>query len=240
MKKIIGLLCAIASIACAADVKLTDGRVLTGYQVTAQTATTVTIKHSSGIVKVAKTLLPPDVREKYPIDEKAAAAEAAEIARGKEAYEAQAKANAALEEQARLARKAESDKKRERLERIADEVAKGRDRGEVERQLAAEESAALLPEKIKDAVAARSDRYFKSEHKMPSSALTLDLKTEIRDPRAVPGWPGRYEVTGVAWWQDVSSQRGFNAAREWFLATVEVKNGKPQVTTFEKISEPTP
>jgi hypothetical protein len=83
---------AIAVAALGADLKLTDGRVFEDYRITTQTPTTVTVRHAGGMARIEKKLLPPEVLEAYPVDEAAAPAEAAEIAKGRAVWEAQRRA----------------------------------------------------------------------------------------------------------------------------------------------------
>src|SRR5688500_1341367 len=83
---------AIASLACAADLKLTDGRTFKDYRILSPTPTTVVVRHAGGAAKIPKQLLPADVLKSFPIDEEAAAVEAEQNAKGKALYEAQAKA----------------------------------------------------------------------------------------------------------------------------------------------------
>ena len=58
--------------AFAADPTLTDGRVLKDATIISQTPRTVTIKHASGLGSIAKSLLPSELKTKYPVDESAA------------------------------------------------------------------------------------------------------------------------------------------------------------------------
>ena len=90
--KFLALLFAITLVAAGADLQIADGRIFKDYRIISQTATTVTVRYADGIAKVEKTKLPPDLLAQYPVDEKAAAAEAAETAKGKALYKAQANA----------------------------------------------------------------------------------------------------------------------------------------------------
>jgi len=106
------LLCALSvlcgSILSAADLTLTDGRVLKDATITSQSATTVTVRHAAGLASVPKTVLPVELRAQYPVSaptaplavkpdaDKAAriaavrAAEQARVAKAKGAREARA------------------------------------------------------------------------------------------------------------------------------------------------------
>jgi hypothetical protein len=58
--------------ALAADLTLTDGRVLKDAVIRSQTPLTVIVKYSAGLASVAKQLLPPELSAQYPADEAAA------------------------------------------------------------------------------------------------------------------------------------------------------------------------
>jgi len=104
--KFLALLFAITSVAAGADLQIADGRIFKDYRIVSQTATTVTVRYTDGIAKVEKIKLPPDLLAQYPVDEKAAEAEAAEIAKGKALYQARAKATVQKAENVMQARAA--------------------------------------------------------------------------------------------------------------------------------------
>jgi hypothetical protein len=234
------LFCSLASLALAADLELADGRIFKNYRITGQTATTVTVRYTGGMAKVDKAQLPAAVLAKYPVDEKAAAAELAAIAEGKARYEAQVRAAAEVEGKARRARAAEAEENRARLAAITAEVEQARRQKAISRQLAADDAAEALPEKILAAVRLRADRYFKTEHG-PSSKLSSEVKYSLEAPRAVEGWGNTYEVTGVGWYEYYESgpYHGFGSERQWFTARVEIDaQGKPKVIDFSPRNGP--
>lgn len=73
--KFVLLLLSIATSLHAADLKLTDGRVLKDWSFLSQTASSVFVKHAGGATKVAKKLLPSEILAKYPIDVESVARE---------------------------------------------------------------------------------------------------------------------------------------------------------------------
>jgi hypothetical protein len=236
----------------AADLKLKDGREFKDYTIVAETATTITIRAGRAVVKVSKTLLPPDLLAKHPIDEAGAAAEAEENAKGKAVYDAQVRA-AAEEAKANQARKAESDQKRAEQKEIeaaraegrrAAELAAARNEGakaatkeltDAERrrrqadQAIAETNARAAgiaspaaAAKVKEVVRDYADTYFKTEYVRPAN-LTLEMKIRLDEPRAVPAWANRYEATGLATWSSYVPQgSGFTSDKSYFEATVEI------------------
>ncbi|MDD3179158.1 MAG: hypothetical protein PHQ04_02275 [Opitutaceae bacterium] len=109
----------------------------------------------------------------------------------------------------------------------------------VEREAALAKAQNALPEKIRDAVQRRAKMEFMTHRKMGAeSELKYDLHIDLEEPRTVEGWPGRYEVLGVGWFQYYDSIRGnFSSDKSWFRAYVEVKNvrGTPRVIEFSRL-----
>lgn len=68
MKTLLCALCVLCgSILSAADLQLTDGRLLRDATITSQSATSVTVRHAGGLASVPKAALPADLRAQYPV-----------------------------------------------------------------------------------------------------------------------------------------------------------------------------
>jgi hypothetical protein len=94
---------------------------------------------------------------------------------------------------------------------------------------------------VLDAVSRHATRYFKTRHTNGSGAtLVFDLSVDLDGVRVVPGWEGRYEVTGVCAYQFYDSIWGgsFRGATHHFSADVETKRGRATVTGFSLRSGP--
>ena len=165
----------------AADLTLTDGRVLKGASIMSQTPLNVTIRHAAGLSSVSKNLLPPELRAQYAVDE--AGAKAAEA----RAQEASAKARAlqltAAEHAARI--------------RAQQEAAMA---GQAD--TAAQKTAA---EKIKNLEARlgaqqRAEDYFHNEFEPFAKADDVDrqLTVNISEMHLVDGWDNRWYVRGIS------------------------------------------
>lgn len=219
-----------------ADLKLKDGREFKDYTIVAETATTVTIRAGRTVMKVAKTLLPPDELAKHPIDEAGAGAESQANILGRAIYQEQARATAEQEAQANLARKAENDKKRAAQSEIEAARAEGRREAELAaaRRDGGKEAAKELTEAERrrrqsdQAIAEINARA--SGIALPAAAarvkavvldhadtyfkteytrpavLVVEMKIRVDEPRAVQGWANRYEATGLATWSAYVSQ----------------------------------
>lgn len=201
----------VASIACGADLTLTDGRVFRDYRIVSQTASTVMIRYAKGAAKVEKQLLPPEILSQYPIDQEAVAAEA-------KAKEAEAAKAALRDQEAKKRQKEENDAfMKQQMERLhpTDTV-----------------------EAITELVRQRVDRYVKTERKSPWAGYTADINVTADTPRAVDGWDRRYEVTGVAWWQFFDSHgASFGADKTWFRVDIRPdRNGQLRVMDFAALS----
>lgn len=95
----------------AADLTLTDGRVLRDATITSSSATSVTVRHAGGLVSVPKAQLPAELQSKYPVAPQESGARSQESAEQKTARIAKMRAD----EQARIAKA-----KAARAEREAD------------------------------------------------------------------------------------------------------------------------
>lgn len=222
---IIAILFAVSLCAKAADVTLRDGRTFKSFQIVDEDASTVTIRYKVGVAKVDKKQLPADLLAAHPIDQAAVAAAAAEKKAAEEEKAAEAQVAAEKEKQ-----------------RVAEIRQQEHERDE---EFQKEQLKRLVPSysmsEVKEAVRQRADRYFKAERTEPNGSLTLELKMTLDAPREVQGWPGRFEVVGVAWWQSLeSSGPSYSSGKSWFRAEVwPSKDGTPEVREFSPlISEP--
>lgn len=215
----------LASWVFAGDLTLSDGRVLTNYRILSETATTVVIRHQQGLSKVEKRLLPAKVLGQYPIDSAGAAAEAAEVARGKAAYAAQVAA--------------------ERIRRVSDLAASRTPSGQVppapspetaaetsrqqdeERTREAKDRAqmALMTTKAKDF----ADHFFRYDYLAGLNGVVVSrLDLELENPTPVTGWPDRFALEGNCALEYYDSFRvGYNKKRAGaFRVLVESKEGQ--------------
>jgi Icc-related predicted phosphoesterase len=169
------LLC---SSAFADDLTLTDGRVLKDATIKSQTPLTVTIKHAAGLSSVAKTLLPPDLQAKYPVDEAAAriANEKNQQARfkarelEKAEYQRSLKVKAEREETAKISTRAPIEEEANRNDRLYT---------------------------AKREVQSLAEKYFRTEYDLVTKAKNIgSLKVTISDLQLVEGWANRWSVRG--------------------------------------------
>lgn len=99
------------------------------------------------------------------------------------------------------------------------------------------EVVSLPVERIRSEVSRRAERFYKTEHvNGTGNTLVFDFNVDLEEPRARQGWVGRYEVTGVAWYQVYDSIWGgaFSTKREFFSAEVEVSGGAIRVLDFSR------
>jgi len=168
----------LAVTAFAADLTLTDGRVLKDATITSQTTRNVTVKHAAGISSVAKTLLPPELKTKYPVDEAAA-----KLADEKDR---QARLRAQELEQAEYQRSLKLQAKRE-------ETAKANERALIEE----EANRRDLLNSARGEVQSRAEKYFKTEYPLVVSAKNVgSIKVTLTDLQLIEGWNNRWSVRG--------------------------------------------
>lgn len=123
MKTLFSILCLYLAVACSAAepakptggvlLQLADGRKFEQWSVFKEGVTTITIRYKGGLSTLSKYDLPAELKTAYPIDENAAAEEAAKSAEGRAAWQQRVAANEAaarqayaLEQQAAAARAA--------------------------------------------------------------------------------------------------------------------------------------
>lgn len=160
--------------ALAADLTLTDGRVLKDAAIVSQAPRTVTIRHAAGLSSIAKTLLPPELKTKYPVDESAAL-----VADQKAA-------------EARLA--AQEFQKREAARAAAVRAPKmpAQETSTIEET----ENARIKAVMAKAKAAALAAEYFKQSY--PSTTGTTSCYVSIAEFQPVENWPNHWHVVGRA------------------------------------------
>ena len=157
-------------------------------QAIAETASTVTIRYPGGAAKVDKKLLPENLQAVYKIDPAAGAAEAKADAEQKAIYDAQVRATEEKQKEehdalvASVAAKSQQDSKAQKAAVESD------------RRAHAEQIASIKKEAKKYA-----DHYFRYDYLGGvSGAIVERLDVDLREPKEVSGWPGRYAVDGNA------------------------------------------
>lgn len=90
----------LASVCSAADLTLTDGRVLKEAKITSQSATSVTVRHAGGFASVPKAQLPESLRAQYQVAQQESGIRSQESGEQKAARIAKMRAD----EQARIAK----------------------------------------------------------------------------------------------------------------------------------------
>lgn len=97
-------------------------------------------------------------------------------------------------------------------------------------------SAARMPANLDEVVLRRVRRYYEAQRTNGSGhSLVFEVNADIEERRQVPGWSGRYEVSGVAWFQYYDSVWGGSFSRhsgQW-TATVEMSGGAARVVDLQ-------
>jgi hypothetical protein len=162
----------------AADIALSDGRVLKDATIASQTPRNVTIRHATGLISVAKTLLPSELQAKYPVDEAAA--------RAAEENNQQARLRASELEQAEYQRSLKLKAERE-------QTAKFNERAPIEAE--ADQRDRLYA--AKSEVQTRAEKYFATEYDLVTKAKNIgSIKVTISELHLIEGWNNRWSVRG--------------------------------------------
>jgi len=164
--------------AFATDLELADGRVLKDAKIISQTPRTVTIGHTEGLISVSKTILPPELRTRYPIDESAA--------RESDLRAAQALKKAAELQRNEIERVARVREQREETAAFNEHVATAK--------IASE---ATKYELARCEVQTRAEAYFNNEYEPVAHANNVNqAKVTISDLHLIEGWDNRWFVSG--------------------------------------------
>lgn len=172
------VLFAAVTAARAEDITLTDGRTLRDATIISQAPMHITVRHSGGLMQVAKNILPEHLRTTYPPDK--AAAERERIL-----FEARrATATAEREAQAKLI-----------LERSEADVASR----EADALLAKKAGASALAT-ARDRAERGADKHFRTQWKPGNNEVFIDdcrLRINIIEPK--PGEASEWKFSGEAW-----------------------------------------
>jgi len=204
--------------------RLASGIVFAKWQIIAETASTVTIRYPGGAAKVDKKLLPEALRAVYKSDPAAVAAEAKADAEQKAIYDAQVRATQEKQKEEHDARVASSAADSQQAGRARKGAAEG------ERRARAEQLASVRKEARKYA-----EHYFRYEYLGGVSGAVVErLDLDLREPREVSGWPGRFAVDGRASLEyfasaGISFQKSSGNA---FTVTLEWRDGGADVVDF--------
>lgn len=167
-----------STFAFATDLTLTDGRVLKDANIISQTPRTVTIKHASGLSSIAKPLLPPELKTKYPVDEAAA-----KLAEEKNQ---QARIRAQELEQAEYQRSLKLRAEREK-------TAKANERAPIDE----EDNRRDRLNSARSDMQGRAEKYFKTEYPLVTSAKNIGtIKVILVDLQLIEGWNNRWVARG--------------------------------------------
>ncbi|MFT3829499.1 MAG: hypothetical protein QM691_07290 [Opitutaceae bacterium] len=161
--------CAFAVGAGAETIRLTDGRIFDSARVISASAGRVCIRHAGGLVQVERSLLPPELAERFPADPQAVAAEDAQ--RAADAEHTAAKDERATEEFRAVARTTRP----------------------------APEPVAASPDTIRETAEDYARSYFRNKYQSGANdAVTLRVMVETEDPQEMSGWSDQWRVSGEA------------------------------------------
>ena len=205
------------------ELKLADGRVFAQAAIRSFNTTTevATLLVGREYLPVRLADLPADVqsgiRERVPLsaeeiaDEKKQARES----RRRKAERAEQAAERREDERAEEAREIRRDARRQTAE-------------DKEKQEAKEEK---ILQEVMDAAHTALRRKFRYEENAGSgSSYVLSDDYSLNDPEEVPGWAGRYRVTGKAYVREYDSRGGFNSRRRDVEILIQTKEKKrPEV-----------
>ena len=198
-----------------APLTLKDGRVFAEWKITGETSDSVYIRHTKGMAKVLKRVLPEPLRAEYPIDAtlaKEERAKEAKEAKEKQAREASARAReAANPPVARQAARAES---------------------ETENRAARELN---IKQRVFAAAKARANQYFEYEYEPTSTnrILSFDVSIDADEPEPWAGIPGRYTVKGKGYLKFYQRYSGFERATREFRVDVDVTDFAAKAVQFQ-------
>lgn len=212
--------------------RLASGVVYPKWQIIGETASTVTIRFPGGAAKVDKKLLPESLQAVYKTDPAAVAAEAKADAEQRAIYDSQVRATQERQKEEHealvaAAAKAQQDSRAQKA---------GVPAAASEKRAHAEQVASIKKEAKKYA-----DHYFRYEYLGGVSGAVVErLDVDLREPRDVNGWPGRYSVDGTASLEyfasaGISFQK---SAANAFTVTLDWKDGQASVVDFTNHAAP--
>ena len=206
--------------------RLASGLVYPKWQIIGETASTVTIRYPGGAAKVDKKLLPESLQAIYKIDPVAVAAEAKADAEQKAIYDSQVRATQERQKEEHEALVASAAKSQQVSQAHKTAVSTA----DSERRARAQQVAAIKKEAKKCA-----EHYFRYEYLGGVSGAVVErLDIDLKEPRDVSGWAGRYAVDGRASLEyfasaGVSFQK---SAANAFTVTLEWKDGQADMVDF--------
>jgi hypothetical protein len=208
--------------------RLASGLVYPKWQIIGETASTVTIRYPGGAAKVDKKLLPENLQAVYKIDPAAVAAEAKADAEQKAIYDSQVRATQEKQKEEHDALVASAAAAKAQQVSPAQRAAVSA--ADSEKRARAEQIAAIKKEAKRYA-----NHYFRYEYLGGVSGAVVErLDVDLREPRDVNGWPGRYAVDGTASLEyfasaGISFQK---SAANAFTVTLDWKDGQASVVDF--------
>jgi hypothetical protein len=200
-------------------VELSDGRVLERVRVSSEDGASVTLIHAGGIAKVDKRALPPELAAVHP-------------------YAGGSSRQPSPSVPATPAPPAPATPGTPNNEPGARRAVPVPTPGPMPGTSSAETQAEVLAAKIEVAVTQRARQYYEHEKRVGSGqTLSFGLMTDLSEPKEVPGWSHRWEVTGTAGYKvyDSVGWGSFSTRKSKFTAVVETPPGKrPVVVSFEE------
>lgn len=197
--------------------KLTDGRVLSEWRITGESAATVTIKFKGGLAQVSKKLLPEPQRSAYPIDQ-------AEV-RAEEAAKAESRRNAE--------RRAAELRRERKIREEQTAITPAQQEQKHAEASAKQQQEIATSQMVWDSAKAGALRYFRYEFEpsLNSRIYALNVDVAADEPEAWAGYPGRFTVKGKGFidYYDSTSSSGFRRATKQFTVFLDVNKFSAKV-----------
>lgn len=207
----------IAAVDPAAPLQLSDGRTFTNWKVTGETSDSVFLRHSGGISKVLKSVLPEGLQVQYPQNEALAKAE-------RERDAAAAQQRQALQNQLRQQETAAKAAAARRA--VQDQANAG---------AIASADRTNIKEIVRRAAKVRADRFFEYEYQpmVTNRIFSFDVAIDADDPEPWTGVPGLYTVNGKGYVKFYTNSSGLERATKEFRVKVEVNGTSAKATNIE-------
>lgn len=205
----------VAAVDPSAPLKLNDGRTFTDWKVTGETADSVYLRHSGGISKVPKSVLPEGLQVQYPVNEELAKAEKEKDALAIKQRQAREEQFRQQDAAARTAAMRQAQQSQTEPIRVADNLG--------------------VKEAVRRAAKVRADRFFEYEYQpmVTNRILSFDVAIDTTDPEPWAGVPGLYTVNGRGYVKFYSGSSGFERATKEFRVKVEVNGSSANATSIE-------
>jgi hypothetical protein len=199
------------------SVELADGRVLNRVRVSAEDATTVTLIHTGGIVKVDKRALPEELAKLHPYGVNASQP----FGRPR---------TVAIGTPVTAQPQAQSSSTSSTLTTFRPDL-----NAPITQRTQAAVPTIPSAAAIEAVVDKRVRKYFETEKRVGSGqTLSFDVITDLTEPREVTGWSNRWEVKGTAGYKvyDSVGWGSFSTRKAKFTALVEAPPGR-RITVLE-------